>query len=297
MNLDFSPISLDMRDDYNSLWDLCSQKSSDQSFTILWAWAQPYGYELAFERDENLAWIRETRPADRPMYLPPVGDWAKPDWPDILRARFPDDVCFYLVPENLALLWKEQLGNDATLVEERDRFEYLYNASDLRTLAGNKYMRKRNRINQFRKQTPYAYVPLAPERFERVAEFQRTWCETHRHFNIQNIEEENEAILSTLNHWKNLPNLSGGIIEIAGTIIAYTIAEAVGEAVMIHFEKASLQYGAAYQVINHEFLLHDGKAFSLVNREEDMGEPGLRDAKMSYHPVDFLKKYTVKIRL
>jgi hypothetical protein len=92
--------------------------------------------------------------------------------------------------------------------------------------------------------------------------------------------------------------MTGGAIEVLGDIVAYTVAENVGdEQLMIHFEKASLEFSAAYQVINHEFLLHEGKGFKTVNREEDMDDPGLRDAKMSYHPIDFVKKYTVSVKL
>ncbi len=89
----------------------------------------------------------------------------------------------------------------------------------------------------------------------------------------------------------------GGAIEVMGHIVAYTIAEIVGDTLMIHFEKASLEYNAAYQVINHEFLVHEGAPYKCVNREEDMDDPGLRDAKMSYHPCGFVKKYTVRINL
>jgi hypothetical protein len=66
---------------------------------------------------------------------------------------------------------------------------------------------------------------------------------------------------------------------------------------MIHFEKADLAYNAAFQVINREFLANECGRFTTVNREEDMADPGLRDAKMSYHPADFVKKYTVRINL
>ena len=69
---------------------------------------------------------------------------------------------------------------------------------------------------------------------------------------------------------------------------------------LVHFEKASLEYGAGYQVINKEFLSHmldEDPDLVTVNREEDMNDPGLREAKMSYLPKGFIKKFHVKMSL
>jgi hypothetical protein len=33
---------------------------------------------------------------------------------------------------------------------------------------------------------------------------------------------------------------------------------------------------------------------AVVNREQDLDDPGLRKAKESYHPIDFMKKYELR---
>jgi hypothetical protein len=262
-------------------------------------WEKALGYQFAFDEAEELVWIKGEEPSEH--YLAPIGDWNSfSDWEGIIRARFGDKAEFQLVQEPLLDIWKAQMGSAVTAEENRASWEYLHSAAELAELSGNKYMRKRNRVNQFRKMNPYRYIPITPEELPGIAEFQREWCESYREFNgFESIEHESDGIINNiLKNWKLLPQLTGGVIESIGRVVAYTIAEDVGDGtVMIHFEKASLSYNAAYQVINREFLLHEGGRFETVNREEDMADPGLRDAKMSYHPSGFVKKYTVNINL
>ena len=88
----------------------------------------------------------------------------------------------------------------------------------------------------------------------------------------------------------------GGAIHVDKQMVAYTVTEALNqETLVVHIEKAKPEYKGAYQAINKLFLENGGRSFKLVNREQDMDEEGLRKAKMSYNPVDFLKKYTVRL--
>ncbi|MDR1133200.1 MAG: phosphatidylglycerol lysyltransferase domain-containing protein [Synergistaceae bacterium] len=295
----FKSVNLDTLTPYLEFWKKTPQKSSDYSSGVLLCWEKAMGYQFAFDEHEELAWIKGSFPDEH--YLAPVGDWhVHSDWEGIIRARFGRKAEFRLVPERLLDIWKEQMGEAVTAEENRASWEYLHSVSELAELSGNKYMRKRNRVNQFRKQNPYAYAPITPEWLPRIVKFQEEWRESYREFSgFESIERESEGIISNiLGNWERLPQLMGGVIETVGSIAAYTIAEDAGDGtVMIHFEKASLAYNAAFQVINREFLANECARFTTVNREEDMADPGLRDAKMSYHPADFVKKYTVAIDL
>jgi len=80
-------------------------------------------------------------------------------------------------------------------------------------------------------------------------------------------------------------------------MIAYTIAEALDDTtVVIHFEKGCPNFKGVYQAINQVFLAQCCQGFQIVNREQDLGDEGLRKAKLSYNPVAFLKKYRVCMR-
>lgn len=306
MRLLYKSVNLETMKPYMDLWAKTAQKSSDYSSGVLLCWERALNYQFAFEEDEELVWIRGLYPdqmlppGEAPEHhLAPVGRWEQDDWEEIIGARFGDTCEFQLVPEQLANIWSAQMPGAVELIENRASWEYLHHAADLAKLSGKEYVKKRNRINQFVKQNPYEYLPITEELLPRIVLFQKAWADSYRIFNDSgSIERESEGIVrNILGHWSSLPQMLGGAIEVFGNIVAYTIAEAVGDQLMIHFEKASLEYPAAFQVINHEFLLRQGEGFETVNREEDMDDPGLRDAKMSYHPYDFVKKYTVRIRL
>ena len=59
---------------------------------------------------------------------------------------------------------------------------------------------------------------------------------------------------------------------------------------IIHIEKANPEMRGLYQMINQQFLIHEFPDAEIVNREDDMGLPGLRQAKMSYVPMGFAEK-------
>ena len=297
MRLDFKDIELKDAALFMNYWELTDQRASDYSFPILWGWAFDYGYQAAADESARLFWIRQTTPA---LYnLAPIGSWRHDDWQSIIRERYGNESEFWLVPERLLLIWQEQFKDRIEVEGDRGNWEYLYDIRELATLAGNRYMRKRNRVNKFCRTYNYTYRPITREIIPAVMDFQDTWCRANISGHVPGLVQENHGIQRILRHWDEIPNLRGGVIEIKGRIVAYTIGELAYDMIVVHFEKASLEYKAAYQAINKEFLSHmleENPGLVTVNREEDMNDPGLREAKMSYLPKGFIKKFHVKIR-
>ena len=62
---------------------------------------------------------------------------------------------------------------------------------------------------------------------------------------------------------------------------------------IVHIEKAYAEVEGAYTMINQQFVLHEAGDCTYVNREDDTGDEGLRQAKESYHPVFMVQKGTV----
>jgi len=84
-------------------------------------------------------------------------------------------------------------------------------------------------------------------------------------------------------------------VTVAGVVRAFALGERLNrETAVCHFEKADHFMEGLSQLVNREFsrLLFADCRF--VNREQDLGEPGLRSAKLSYHPVELVKKFRVR---
>lgn len=290
MSFQFQPISLNGQDEYNRHFSLCGQKSSDYSFANLWGWGTEYGLEWCF--CDGYILLRQTIPSL--MYWAPVGDWSTVDW-DLLRNKLPRDVLFIRVPEALKVLWEVRLGG--IIVEEsREHWDYLYNIDELITLRGRKFHGKKNLLNQFLRDNDVQFVPLDEKTVEQALLLQTEWLLWRNSENDDTLNSENRAIVKVFHDWAQLHGLMGAGLVVDGKMIAYTVAEVLDEhSIVIHFEKGCPQFKGVYQAINQMFLEKSCQGFALVNREQDLGDEGLRRAKMSYNPIGFLKKYKIQL--
>lgn len=208
-------------------------------------------------------------------------------WKEIIRKILEENGKITLVPE----YWKEKLDSEFKLEERRDTFDYVYNSYDLAFLKGRKYSKKKNRINNFRRSYNYEYEKIDLSNIEDVITFQKTWYEDNKGLEV--LKNEHLGIMNILNNFSSL-NVKGGLIRVNGDIIAYSLGEVIApDYAVIHIEKALNDYNGSYQMINHLFVESEFEDVEFINREDDFGDPGLREAKESYHPVMLLKKYDI----
>ena len=111
------------------------------------------------------------------------------------------------------------------------------------------------------------------------------------------LQAESDVIFRVVGNWARLPGLMGGSLYVENRMVAFTIGEPLDEtSLVLHFEKVQPDYKGVYQAINNAFARHAPEQFMVLNREQDMGEEGLRQAKETYNPTGFLQKSTVKVR-
>jgi hypothetical protein len=177
------------------------------------------------------------------------------------------------------------------VVALRENWDYLYKVSDLINLPGEKYYSKRKNINKCLENNALQYFPITSAVISHCLQMQTSWCNLRQCDLIPGLAAENNAVRETFLHYDGL-NVVGGAIFSKDRVEAFTIAEQLNdETAVVHFEKANPKITGLYQVINQWFSAKTLSEYTYVNREQDLGVPGLRRAKMSYHPVDFIKKY------
>ncbi len=292
MTLNFKQISLEKQSEYSKYFAKCPQKTSDYSFVNLWGWAKEYGLDWAWT--DNLVWIRQTIPEI--LYWAPIGFWDGIDWKSWFDEFSGRQTQFIRIPEKLLRVWKESYEDRIVIEEERDNWDYLYSISELIELKGKRFHKKKNLLNQFRKNYNFQFIPFNTETIHKAMTMQEDWCTWRDCESSDVLAAENNVVSRVLNSWEKLNGLIGGAIIVNETMAAYTVAESLSaDMLLIHFEKGNTDFKGIYQAINQLFLENSGKNYVFVNREQDLGDEGLRKAKLSYHPADFLKKYRVNL--
>lgn len=285
----FEKICLKHQEAYRTALAACPEVTSDYAFANLYGWAEHYGLEWRIAHD--LVWIKQTIPQQ--TFWAPVGDWTKVDWTKLPCLSGPAK--FTRVPEALVGIWRQAFGDRLTAIEARDHFDYVYAVPELIELKGNKFHKKKNLLHQFEKSNIFEYTPMQADCVEEVLDMQAEWHGWQEHPS-EALVAENQAISRVLKNFDRLGSLMGGTIRIGGKVVAYTVGEKLDkETIVIHFEKGDTRFKGIYQAINKHFLEAQEDRFSLVNREQDLGDEGLRKAKLSYNPVQFMQKYDVEL--
>lgn len=288
----YTKLSFDNISPYLELLSKTKSKASDYSFGNIWGWA-PY-FNLEWRFDDSLCWIRQT--AKETLQWAPVGAWdSVKDWDSF--PEFTSGATFIRVPEALCDLWEKQMPGRIERIEDRGNWDYLYLSSELSTLSGNRFHKKKNLLKQFQKNYEFTYHSLTEEYVESALTMQKEWCILRDYTSSEALVAENDAIERVLSKWGSIPSLCGGILFVDEAPIAYTIAEVLhDDTLIVHFEKALTTIKGGYQAINYHFCNDIGLNYTYLNREQDLGDEGLRQAKLSYNPVDYAKKYKVTIR-
>lgn len=166
-----------------------------------------------------------------------------------------------------------------------EEYEYVYSREKLATLSGKKLQSKRNHINALVNSCDWFYEEIDANNIEECKALNERWVVNHQECDPVQLQMENEAILNALDDFFTL-NLRGGAIRINGQIEAFSIGcPLTSDMFLVLFEKANPEIRGAYPLMNREFVKHEiPEQYLFVNRAEDAGDEGLRQAKLSYHP-------------
>lgn len=184
-----------------------------------------------------------------------------------------------------------------TFTMHRGSCDYIYLTEKLAQLKGKKFHGKRNHIAAFEKAFPqWKYHEIDKSNIDLCIDMNRRWEKENLERNPRDLSNEQKAISIAFENFFDL-DLVGGFITANDSVVAYTIGEEINSDVFCtHIEKAFGDVRGAYPIINREFAKNTISSYKYVNREEDLGEEGLRKAKLSYQPDILLEKYTAEVQ-
>ncbi len=168
--------------------------------------------------------------------------------------------------------------------------DYLYDAQEFIELKGKKYHGKRNHIKNFVSTYDYTFEPLNGDERE-VIDFVSKLGQTAESCLAK---YEVAATISALLCYDKLKLLSG-VLRVEGKVAGITLGEICGDTLIVHTERCDRNYDGIYEAVAHFFADKYAKNVKYINREEDLGDEGLRRAKESWRPITLLKKYRVEI--
>ena len=289
----FKPFSPEDRDKYAPYLRCATDKGCEYSFANLFMW----GRQSAAIAGERLVFFSQFN--RRTVYLFPAGSADVKAALDAIIA----DAGQRGIPCRLTCLSEEECKQVEQLYPgefafhiSRDDFEYIYNVEELASLAGRKFQKKRNHANRFWREHPHCkIVPVTEENKYRAHEMMEAWFDKRVQDDpYQDSAMERAAIHRGIKFMEQI-GLEGIFLEEDGKILAVTLGSRLCEDTFdVHFEKAWDTVEGAYAAINQAFAQYLARKYpelKYLDREDDMGQAGLRKAKLSYCPVSLTEKY------
>lgn len=286
---EFRDLILDDKTAFDAAFQKFPPRISEFTFTNLYSWRKAYRFKAALCGEFLI--VRSDAGA-RPAFFEPIGEGDKKVMMlNILRDTGGN---FMRVPEETARAFAEDPG--VVVEEDTDNFDYVYATSDLVNLQGEKYDGKRNLIRQFSGRYRYEYARLDHATIGECLAFEERWCGSRDCDSVDGLRNERQAIREMSDNCLVFGLIAGGI-RIDNEIVALAVAEPLNPRTLVmHVLKADPNITGLYQAIMRDFLKREAGAFEYVNLEQDLGVPGLRKSKLSYHPVSMIKKYTVSLK-
>lgn len=211
---------------------------------------------------------------------------------ELLEKLFTDVAEINTIGESHLKEWQkgvEESSLNLTLGEDRDNADYIYDKKSLIELVGQSLHKKAAHAQKFASEYPNrVLMPAHLAKVEHMVEILDLWAEG------KDVVEDYKATLAAIENQEEL-SLKGVVLYANDKPVAFTLGEEEGyHRFIVHIEKALGNYKGVYQYINRAFAASLPDRISEINREQDLGIPGLRQAKMTYKPSRFLMKWKIR---
>jgi hypothetical protein len=293
--MSFKPLTLEDQPTFRAAEKSTPQMIADTNFTNQFIW-RSYYRPLWAEAHGCLCLLAQPEGGE-PFGFPPVGAGDQLAALDFtlaaLRERTGRPV-FQRVPEALAEKI-EAAGRPYVCTHDRNHDDYVYPAEQLRTLGGRKMHQKKNHYNYFVSHYQFECLPITRGLAPELLAVQAGWLATkeERDAASAHLAYELESVHELLRHMDDLGQM-GVAIRIDGRIEGFTMGEVMSpDTVLVHIEKANYDVRGLFVALSSHFCRELPPETVYVNREQDLGLPGLRFSKESLKPDHLRRKYLV----
>ncbi len=261
---------------------------SEHTFTNLFVWRHMRPVEYT-EIDDSFVFTVKSADSTFPgriLFGPPIGDLAITD-----AAKKLDETVIGAI--RIPVETDEALFYAVDIEKDRDNSDYVYLVDNLANLTGRRFSKKRNHIKRCLKKHSCSYEAISSANIIQCKEMAYRWCVQRQCHEEPGLCGEYQALNDCLEYFHEL-NLLGGAVLVDGQVEAIAIGETLApDTAVWHFEKANPSIHGLGQLINKWFAQYALSGFKYVNREQDLGVPGLRQAKQSYYPDHLVEKQSI----
>ncbi|MDZ4183841.1 MAG: phosphatidylglycerol lysyltransferase domain-containing protein [Desulfuromonadales bacterium] len=280
------PLVLADKERFDRLFDQLQPRISELTFAGLYLFRHAHTYRLTMVGDALVILGRSYGAA--PFFFPPLsGDIAV-----ALDRLFADQLPLYGADQSFVATYLT--GRPCEVVDDRANADYLYRREDLATLQGKRYHKKKNRLNVFLNHYEHSVVPYSYDYRDGCRALLAEWREERmREGENLSLEREAQATAEALEFAEEL-GLAGLVVLVEDEVKGFVLGERLNQETSVcHFEKADPHTEGLSQFLDREFNRLLFTDCTYVNREQDLGDEGLRMAKSTYHPIELISKYRV----
>ncbi len=267
----------------------------DLSVGVKYMWRDDFIIDYAIYNDTLI--MKETCPDYENAFYYPLGKDVEGALDQIeqycLKNFLPLHFCCI---DNGTALILNQRYNSVTISNDRNWSDYIYDAEKFKTYSGKKFSGQRNHVNKFTKLYPnYKFKQIEQTDFPRIKEFLNEFNSKTEYLRWTEAVEQ-QKVFDLVENMFSLGQV-GGLLEVDGKVVAFSVGETIKNTLIVHIEKALTKYEGVYPTMAKEFAMHFAdKGVKFINREEDCGDDGLRISKLQYRPIDIKEQNFVKIK-
>ncbi len=296
--MDFKPLDINEVAELLPFLESHPFRSCDYTVGGLYLWADAFDYKACVKDGTLYVSGRPVNRSDveafsiplgpKPLYvsLEPLREYCDRTGKPLVLSSVPEEALPVLI------------DMDAKRVEQlSDWSDYIYSAESLATFAGKKLAKKRNHVNRFEADHPDSeFRRIVADDVESLKAFyEKITADSDK--NSPMAEYDRRMTMHMLEQMEKYP-FEGCVLKTKENgIVGFTFGEVIGDTLHVHIEKMNHEVAGAGETLCHRYVAHILKnhpEVTMVNRQDDSGDMGLRRAKLSLHPMFMVHKYNVE---